>query len=75
MIVSNEIHAHIVGMCKGEIKDIHISSIVGVHTRTMQTVIKQFKECSQSKKSVALYRSFGMKTSLSFYLLHRHSKS
>jgi hypothetical protein len=56
IIVSDEICAHIVGMCEGGMKGTYIVGIVGVTTRTEPTIIKQFKEGGTNKENTRTKR-------------------
>jgi transposase len=44
MTIPNETHARIVGMCQGGMKGVEIADKVGVLVRTVQRIVKQFKE-------------------------------
>jgi transposase len=56
MTISNEICARIVGMCEGGMKGTDTTSIVGVLTKTMQKIIKQFKEGGTYKENTSTGR-------------------
>jgi hypothetical protein len=44
MTIPNETHASIVGMCQRGIKGVEIVDKVGIPIRTIQRIVKQFKE-------------------------------
>ena len=56
MIVSNETRARILGMCQGGMKGIEITDKVGLPVRTVQRIVKQFKEDGNFKSHTILGR-------------------